>query len=97
MMIHHDCDDDPMHHDCDDDQMHDLLLKHSCFCYRDNINIVCVQLVPNFKLKVKQEKEQIFLSEIIPLQENGARNVIVYLLTEEAPSLKPPPQTNAGF
>ena len=22
VMIHHDCDDDPMHHDCDDDQMH---------------------------------------------------------------------------
>ena len=25
VMIHHDCDDDPMHHDCDDDQMH-----HDC-------------------------------------------------------------------
>ena len=25
VMIHHDCDDDPMHHDCDDYQMH-----HDC-------------------------------------------------------------------
>ena len=27
VMIHHDCDDDPMHHDCDDDQIDNIPLK----------------------------------------------------------------------
>ena len=52
--------------------------------------VVCVQLKTKYKLKVKEEKEQIFLSEIIQLQENEGRHGILSLLTKEAPSLKPP-------
>jgi len=38
----------------------------------------------------KKEKDKLGLYEIIQLQANGSRNVLVSILTEEAPSYPPP-------